>query len=202
MKKKKLESSSPFLDGQLSFIAGLQIDRNPHRDDSEEHWQWIAGWVDKGMKRFNVKFAIPSVQVLEFQPTLSCSVWVDYKHGFRSKKTLEKALRRGIKAGNYLGYRLFAIQTEEIGISQQNAAGAGPDEVAYNPGDCFPRFIAVADGIQATVFDTKTQKDLFPTTTGNRVNECGFGTAVMIAEALNFYEARPLSAETGRKTND
>ncbi len=52
-----------------------------------------------------------------------------------------------------------------------------------------PRFVAVADGIQATVFDTKTQRDLFPTTTGNRATECGIGTAVMIAEALNFYEA-------------
>jgi hypothetical protein len=52
--------------------------------------------------------------------------------------------------------------------------------------------VVVVDGIQATVFDTEIRRDLFPTTTGNRADVCGgcgIGTAAMIAEALNFYDA-------------
>jgi hypothetical protein len=62
-------------------------------------------------------------------------------------------------------------------------------EPGYAPRECSPRFIAVSDGIQATVFDRLIHQDLFPTTTGNRSRECGIGTAAMIAEALNFHEA-------------
>ena len=70
-------------------------------------------------------------------------------------------------------------------------------EPGYAP--CSPRFVAVADGIQATVFDTRIQRDLFPTSTGNHARECGIGTAAMIAEALNFYEANaPLSRQAER----
>ena len=53
-----------------------------------------------------------------------------------------------------------------------------------------PRFISVSDGIEASVWDTEKQSDLFPTLSGNRkyaCKGCGIGTAEMIALALNYY---------------
>jgi hypothetical protein len=75
-----------------------------------------------------------------------------------------------------------------------------PTSYCTGPSDCSPpRFVAVADGIQATVFDTRRHRDLFPTTTGNRSDECGFGTAKWIAEALNFYEANASLTLSGKE---
>lgn len=48
---------SPFQDGQLAFISGIAVGRNPHNADSEEHWQWMAGWADEGMKRAKARLA-------------------------------------------------------------------------------------------------------------------------------------------------
>jgi hypothetical protein len=48
---------SPFQDGQLSFLAGIVVGKNPHPEDSEAHWQWMAGWADQGMKRIKTKTA-------------------------------------------------------------------------------------------------------------------------------------------------
>jgi hypothetical protein len=52
---------------------------------------------------------IPSVQVLEYQPELTHSVWIDYIHRRKTIKMLEKELKRGIKSGKFIGYRFLTI---------------------------------------------------------------------------------------------
>jgi len=52
------------------------------------------------------------------------------------------------------------------------------------------RFIVVSDLPEYTVFDTKEQRDLYPTKSGNRdyaCKECDSATAGIIAAALNCY---------------
>jgi hypothetical protein len=56
---------SPFQDGQLAFLAGIVVGRNPHHEDTEAHWQWMAGWADQGMKRIKAKMANKALTGLE-----------------------------------------------------------------------------------------------------------------------------------------
>ena len=56
---------TPFRDGQLAFLAGIVIGRNPHHEDSKAHWQWMAGWVDQGMKRIKAKMTNKAMPVKE-----------------------------------------------------------------------------------------------------------------------------------------
>lgn len=58
----------------------------------------------------------PYAQVLVFQPELTHSVWLDHWHRCRSKESLEKRLRKGVREGRYVGYRLLTIHEEHIGI--------------------------------------------------------------------------------------
>ena len=44
-------------DGQSAFLAGLTVGENPHPEDSEAHWQWMAGWADEGMKKVRTRLA-------------------------------------------------------------------------------------------------------------------------------------------------
>lgn len=93
---------------------------------------------------------------------------------------------------------LIAIREEHLAVTDEWGGEQG-----NAPRECSPRFVAVADGIQATVFDRLGHQDLFPTTTGNRSRECGIGTAAMIAEALNFHEANAgVSIPGGGQGND
>lgn len=61
---------------------------------------------------------MPKVQVLMYKPELTYSVWVDYIHHKRSIKSLEEDLKKGIKNGDYLGYRLIIVHKELIGVKK------------------------------------------------------------------------------------
>ena len=65
--------------------------------------------------------AIPRAQVLIFRPELTHSVWTDVMHLKRSRKSLEAMLRKGVRSGEYVGYRLFTIEAEHIGVCWPNA---------------------------------------------------------------------------------
>jgi hypothetical protein len=60
--------------------------------------------------------AMPSAQALIFQPELTHSVWTDVMHRKRSRKSLEAMLRKEVRAGRYVGYRLLTIEEEYIGV--------------------------------------------------------------------------------------
>ena len=64
--------------------------------------------------------AIPSAQALIFQPELTHSVWTDVRHRKRSRKSLEDMLRKGVRTGEYAGYRLLTIEAEYIGVVWPN----------------------------------------------------------------------------------
>ena len=54
-----------------------------------------------------------------------------------------------------------------------------------------PRYIAVTDGDENSVFDTKKERDLYPTKSGNRDYQCKTcreWDAKHIAKALNLWE--------------
>lgn len=64
--------------------------------------------------------AIPAAQVLVYQPELTHSVWTDLMHRKRSRESLEAMLRKGVRSGEYVGYRLLTIEAEYVGISWPN----------------------------------------------------------------------------------
>lgn len=64
--------------------------------------------------------AIPYAQALIFQPELTHSVWTDVMHRKRSRKSLEALLRKEVRAGRYVGYRLLTIEAEYIGVCWPN----------------------------------------------------------------------------------
>lgn len=72
--------------------------------------------------------AIPKAQVLVYEPRITHSVWTDVMHRNRSRKSLEAMLRKGVRSGEYVGYRLLTIEAEYVGISWPNARGAGSAE--------------------------------------------------------------------------
>ena len=42
-------------------------------------------------------------------------------HRKRSRKSLEAMLRKGVRSGEYVGYRLLTIEAEYMGISWPNS---------------------------------------------------------------------------------
>jgi len=64
--------------------------------------------------------AILRAQALIFQPELTRSVWTDVMHRKRSRKSLEAMLRKEVRAGRYVGYRLLTIEAEYIGVCWPN----------------------------------------------------------------------------------
>ena len=46
-------------------------------------------------------------------------------HRKRSRKSLETMLRKGVRSGEYVGYRLLNIEAEYIGVSWPNAEVSG-----------------------------------------------------------------------------
>ena len=76
---------------------------------------------------------IPAAQVLVYQPELTHSVWTDVMHRKRSQKSLEAMLRKGVRSGEYVGYRLLTIHAEYVGISWPNAKSAGTDASEKTP---------------------------------------------------------------------
>lgn len=69
--------------------------------------------------------ALPKVMVLEYQPELTHSVWVDLRHGCRTKSGLAKVLRNGMQAGDWTGYRLI---TEHAQSSNRDRIAMDIDE--------------------------------------------------------------------------
>jgi hypothetical protein len=61
--------------------------------------------------------AIPKAMVLVYEPALTHSVWQDYWHLRRSRVTLERELRRGVKQGRWVAWRLIYIEKEVMGIT-------------------------------------------------------------------------------------
>jgi hypothetical protein len=61
-----------------------------------------------------------SAQVLVFQPELTHSVWTDFMSRARTQEALEKQLRKGVRSGEYVGYRLHRIECEYLGITWPN----------------------------------------------------------------------------------
>ena len=68
-----------------------------------------------------------SAQELVFQPELTHSVWTDFMSRARTQEALEKQLRKGVRSGEYVGYRLHRIEAEYLGITWRSAA-AGCDD--------------------------------------------------------------------------
>lgn len=54
--------------------------------------------------------------VLKFSEELTHSYWCDFTHRCRTHNGLQKMLKRGIKQGQWIGFRLIEIQQEEIGV--------------------------------------------------------------------------------------
>lgn len=59
---------------------------------------------------------MPQVVVLQYEPALTHSVWVDYRHRKRSIEALLKGLRKEINDGRFVAYRLITILGESIGM--------------------------------------------------------------------------------------
>jgi len=54
-------------------------------------------------------------QVLVFDPRVTQSHWEDYNHSCRTVEGLKKQLRRGVKRGDWVGWRLITIHKEVLG---------------------------------------------------------------------------------------
>ncbi len=55
--------------------------------------------------------------VLVYQPELTHSVWQDFISRHKTIDGLEKALRKGVRNGKWVGWRLMTITKEVIGNS-------------------------------------------------------------------------------------
>lgn len=53
--------------------------------------------------------------VLQYEPELGCCRWVDFVSRHKTHATLSKALRAGVKRGEWHGYRLIRIYKEVLG---------------------------------------------------------------------------------------
>lgn len=62
------------------------------------------------------KNAMPKVMVFCFQPELTHSVWVDFSHRYRTVSSLIKHLKKSVKRGDYIGYRIITVHKEVMGI--------------------------------------------------------------------------------------
>ena len=56
-------------------------------------------------------------QVLVWSDLLQGNHWVDLATNARSEAGLMKQLRAGVRAGDWLGWRIVRIEREEMGIS-------------------------------------------------------------------------------------
>ena len=56
-------------------------------------------------------------QALIYQPELTHSVWTDVQHRCRSRAALQKMLRKRVRSGEYVGYRILHIEEEHIGVT-------------------------------------------------------------------------------------
>lgn len=63
-----------------------------------------------------MKGQIPKVMVLVYEKALTHSVWLDYWHQNRTLSGLMKALRKNVKSGVFVGYRLITVHEEKLGL--------------------------------------------------------------------------------------
>jgi DNA-binding winged helix-turn-helix (wHTH) protein len=56
-------------------------------------------------------------EVLVFQPELTHSVWIDHMSGHRTVDSLRQSLRKSVRKGEYVGYRIHTIHEEHIGCT-------------------------------------------------------------------------------------
>jgi hypothetical protein len=61
---------------------------------------------------------LPQAMVLVYQPELTHSVWQDLMHHKRTLKGLEAALRKGVRDGEWVAWRLIHIEKEVYGNEQ------------------------------------------------------------------------------------
>lgn len=60
---------------------------------------------------------LPKVMILQFQPELTHSVWVDFEHRCRSMASLIRLLRFMVEKGDAIGYRLIDVREQHLGIT-------------------------------------------------------------------------------------
>lgn len=58
-----------------------------------------------------------TAMVLTYEPRLTHSVWVDLVHRARTEKGLVRLLRRGVRSGEWVGWRLITIHADVLGDS-------------------------------------------------------------------------------------
>lgn len=59
--------------------------------------------------------------VLTYIPELKHSMWCDFQSRHRSRDSLEKRLRKGVRDGEWFGWRIMDIQKQVIGFDSANA---------------------------------------------------------------------------------
>lgn len=53
--------------------------------------------------------------VLQYYPELTHSMWVDFSCRARSQEGLERILRKGVRNGDWMAWRLIRIEKEVMG---------------------------------------------------------------------------------------
>lgn len=69
--------------------------------------------------------ALPAVMVLEYEPSLTCSVWKDYYHRSRTMNGLLKLLRSEVKAWRFVAYRLISVHRQVYGVEPNAKVSSG-----------------------------------------------------------------------------
>ena len=41
--------------GAIAALEGKKLDANTHHEDSEEHWEWLAGWTSANNEKVKLK---------------------------------------------------------------------------------------------------------------------------------------------------
>lgn len=67
------------------------------------------------MSNDTLRSSSPAAMVLVYQPELGCSVWQDYLSRARTIAGLERQLRRGVRCGYWVAWRLVRIEKEVMG---------------------------------------------------------------------------------------
>ena len=57
----------------------------------------------------------PRAMVLAYQPELTHSVWQDLISGHRTIESLESYLRKGVRDGRWVGWRIIQVEKEVLG---------------------------------------------------------------------------------------
>ena len=47
--------SAVYVEGVIAFESGVVVGDNPYPEHSEDHWHWMGGWADAGIKKIKSK---------------------------------------------------------------------------------------------------------------------------------------------------